>query len=211
MYRQRSWCSTFSNDLRLRHFLNFYSADNCGSLPDKNFSTHRLLIGTHTNGDADNYLQIANIQLPNPTSPKTSDYDEEREEIGGYNGPQQPITFNIIQKIPHPEEVNKARYQPQNPNLIATWCTDGRILFWDRTKHPSDPGENATVNPQAELIGHEKEGFGMSWSTLNEGQLATAGEDQTVRVWYVLFLTSSIDLHSPLPYSFYHIAYFSDG
>ncbi|KAF2232752.1 histone acetyltransferase type B subunit 2 [Viridothelium virens] len=167
------------------------------ALPDKNFSTHRLLIGTHTSGDQQNYLQIANVQLPNATPPKSSDYDEEREDIGGYNGPQQPVTFNVIQKIPHPGEVNKARYQPQNPNLIATWCTDGRILFWDRTKHPSDPGPNAAVNPQAELTGHEREGFGMSWSTFNEGQLATAGEDETVRVWDVKDYSSSSKIIKP--------------
>ncbi|KAI9686708.1 MAG: Histone acetyltransferase type B subunit 2 [Bathelium mastoideum] len=167
------------------------------ALPDKHFSTHRLLIGTHTSDDQPNYLQIANVQLPNPRSAKASDYDEEREEIGGYTLPEQPITFNVIQKIPHPGEVNKARYQPQNPNLVTTWCQDGRVLFWDRTKHESDPGPNAAPNPQAELKGHEKEGFGMSWSPVIEGQLATSGEDQTVRVWDIKDYSASSKVIEP--------------
>ena len=115
------------------------------------------------------------------------DYDEEREEIGGYGGgaskktPVMEVKFNIIQKIDHKGEVNKARYQPQNPNIIATMCTDGRVMIWDRTKHPLQP--TGHVNPQMELHGHELEGFGLSWSPHQAGHLATGSEDQTVRLW----------------------------
>ena len=156
-------------------------------IPDKNYSTHRLLIGTHTTGDAPNYLQIATVQLPNPVIPDAADYDEEREEIGGYGGgaakktPVMEVKFSIIQKIDHKGEVNKARYQPQNPNIIATMCTDGRVMIWDRSKHSSVP--TGTVNPQMELLGHTKEGFGISWSPHENGHLATGSEDKTVRTW----------------------------
>ena len=127
------------------------------------------------------------MQLPNPVSPDAADYDEDREEIGGYGGgavkktPIMEVKFSIIQKIDHKGEVNKARYQPQNPNIIATMCTDGRVMIWDRTKHLSVP--TGTVNPQIELLGHTKEGFGISWSTHDNGHLATGSEDETVRLW----------------------------
>jgi histone-binding protein RBBP4 len=157
-------------------------------VPDKPYSTHRLLIGTHTAGDAQNYLQIAHVQLPNPNAANPEDYDEERGEIGGYGGaskkPQMEIKFNIAQKIDHKGEVNKARYQPQNPNIIATMCTDGRVMIWDRSKHPSQP--TGTVNPQMELLGHEAEGFGLSWNPHEAGHLATGSEDKTVRLWYAI-------------------------
>lgn len=91
------------------------------------------------------------------------------------------MKWNIVQKIDHPEEVNKARYCPQNPDLIATLATDGRILIFDRTKHSNNP--NGKVNPQIELHGHKKEGFGLSWNPHVEGSLATGSEDQTVRLW----------------------------
>ncbi|KAI9697510.1 MAG: Histone acetyltransferase type B subunit 2 [Bogoriella megaspora] len=161
------------------------------TLPDKNFSNHRLLIGTNTSGGAPNYLQIANIQLPTPTLPKLSDYNEEAGEFGGYTGPSQPITFDVIQKIPHPEEVNKARYQPQNPNLIATCCPDGVVRLWDRTKHSSQPDTANTINPQAELRGHTEQGFGLDWSLHKEGQLATGAEDNTTRIWDVTNYSST--------------------
>jgi histone-binding protein RBBP4 len=143
------------------------------------------LIGTHTTGDAQNYLQIAHVQLPNPNAPNPEDYDEDRGEIGGYGGGSKKapmeIKFNIAQKIDHKGEVNKARYQPQNPNIIATMCTDGRVMIWDRSKHPSLP--TGTVNPQMELLGHEAEGFGLSWNPHVAGHLATGSEDKTVRLW----------------------------
>lgn len=123
------------------------------------------------------------MQLPNPSAPSPEDYDEERGEIGGYGAKgNMEIKFNIVQRIDHKGEVNKARYQPQNPNIIATMCTDGRVMIWDRSKHPSVP--TGTVNPQLELLGHKKEGFGLSWSPHDQGHLATGSEDKTVRLWY---------------------------
>ena len=134
-----------------------------------------------------NYVQIAEVEIPKPVKPNPHDYDEERGEIGGYgskasSGEVAAIRFNILQKIAHPGEVNKARYQPQNPDIIATLCVDGKILIFDRTKHslltPSD-----TVNPQFELVGHKQEGFGLAWSPLDAGCLASGSEDHTVCLW----------------------------
>lgn len=152
-------------------------------VPDKAFSTHRLLIGTHTSSDAQNYLQIAHINLPNRPAANLSEYDPEREELGGFGAAKEPISFSISQKINHPGEVNKARYMPQNPDIIATMTTQGDALVFDRTKHTLMPKDN-TVNAQIELKGHEKEGFGMDWNPHTEGQIATGSEDTTVRIWY---------------------------
>lgn len=186
--------------------------DHC-SVPDKDFRTHRLLLGTHTTNGAPNYLQIANVQLPKPVTLDTADYDEEREEIGGYGGsskkkPPPEVKFNIVQKIDHKGEVNKARYQPQNPNIIATMCTDGRVMIWDRTKHPLAP--TGQVNPQIELIGHEAEGFGLSWNPHQAGHLATGSEDQTVRLWDITqFSQSNKALHATRTYT-HHTAIVND-
>ena len=103
------------------------------------------------------------------------------------------MKFHIAQKIDHPGEVNKARYMPQNPDLIATMCPDGRTLVFDRTKHSSTP--SGTVNAQAELVGHGSEGFGLHWNPGVEGQVATGSSDKTVKIWCVrrTTVTSSAD------------------
>lgn len=152
-------------------------------IPGKNFRTHRLLIGTHTSGDAPNYLQIANVELPKAVTPNEKDYDEERGEIGGYGnaGDAPAIRFTIEQKIDHDGEVNKARYQPQNPNVIATMCVNGKIMVFDRSRHTSIP--TGKVEPQAILIGHKAEGFGLNWNPHIAGHLASGSEDKTVRLW----------------------------
>lgn len=129
-------------------------------MPGKNYSTHRLLIGTHTSGSDTNYLQVATVQLPNPV--KDNDprrYDEDKEEIGGYGGGSES-RLQIEQKIVHEGEVNKARYMPQNPDLIATMCPDGTAMIFDRTKHSLTPPNNK-CNPQMILRGHNKEGLVM--------------------------------------------------
>ncbi|KAL1959443.1 hypothetical protein VTO42DRAFT_2246 [Malbranchea cinnamomea] len=182
-------------------------------VPDKPFSTHRLLLGTHTSGEAPNYLMIAHVQLPNKTIPDAEDYDEERGEIGGYGAPgsKKPpmeVKFNIVQKIDHKGEVNKARYQPQNANMIATMCTDGRVMIWDRTKHKSLP--SGQVNPQLELLGHTKEGFGLSWSPHAAGHLATGSEDATVRLWDLNSYTKGNKAIKPFRTYTHHTAIVND-
>lgn len=152
------------------------------SIPGKGFSSHRLIIGTHTSSEAQNYLQIAQINLPNRPAASMAEYDAEREEMGGYGAAKDPITFQIVQKINHPGEVNKARYMPQNPDIIATMTVEGDGLVFDRTKHTSQP-KNNNIDAQIVLKGHEQEGFGLDWNPITEGQLATGSEDNTVRIW----------------------------
>lgn len=60
-------------------------------------------------------------------------------------------------------------------------CIDGKVLVFDRTKHPSLP--TGEVSPQVELIGHKDEGYGLCWNPHKEGQLATGSSDKTVRLW----------------------------
>jgi histone-binding protein RBBP4 len=145
-------------------------------------SQHRVILGTHTSNQAQNYLQIAHCEIPDFRVPDLSELNEERGEIGGHGNAKRPFDFKIVQKINHPGEVNKARYQPQNPDIIASLCVDGKVLIFDRTKHPLQPKGDA-IQFEAELVGHNKEGFGLSWSPLNEGHLVTGNEDTTVKTW----------------------------
>lgn len=86
-----------------------------------------------------------------------SDYDDERGELGGHTIPPQP-RIQIIQKINHAGEVNRARYMPQNPDLIATKAVTGEVLVFDRTKHSSEPERGGVCKPDIRLVGQTREG-----------------------------------------------------
>ncbi|KAF2745028.1 histone acetyltransferase type B subunit 2 [Sporormia fimetaria CBS 119925] len=158
-------------------------------LPDKrpvegtNFTAQRILLGTHTSNQAQNYIQIAQVEMPDTRPPDIAELDEQRGEFGGHGNAKKPFEFKVIQTINHPGEVNKARYQPQNPDIIASLSVDGRVLIFDRTKHPLKPKDDGTIKTEAELIGHEQEGFGLCWSPLKQGHIVTGNEDCTVRTW----------------------------
>ena len=69
------------------------------SIEGTNMSQHRLILGTHTSGQAQNYLQIATLEIPDFRVPDPAEYDEQRGEIGGHGNAKKPFQFTVIQKI----------------------------------------------------------------------------------------------------------------
>lgn len=59
-------------DILILFFINFHRP------PDKQYSMHRLIMGTHTAEGEQNYLQIVSVQLPNENAQIDSrKFDEE--------------------------------------------------------------------------------------------------------------------------------------
>ncbi|KAG9088364.1 Histone acetyltransferase type B subunit 2 [Ceratobasidium sp. 370] len=159
---------------------------------DKPYSVNRLLIGTHTSRQRDDYLQIATVHMPKrfaPTSDSLSreNYDDENGELHTTNPTGTTPRIQIVQRIPHEGEVNRARYCPQNPDLLATKSVSGRVFVFDRTKHASEPevASGAECKPDITLAGQTMEGYGLAWCPVNawEGHVLSSGEDTTVCHW----------------------------
>ncbi|KAM7534730.1 hypothetical protein Aperf_G00000115908 [Anoplocephala perfoliata] len=147
----------------------------------KDFTVHRLILGTHTS-DEQNHLLIASVQLPNEnTQFDPSNFDADRGEFGGFGAVSGKIEINI--KINHEGEVNRARYMPQNPAVIATKTPSADVLVFDYTKHPSKPDPSGVCEPELRLRGHQKEGYGLSWNPRLNGYLLSASDDYTVCMW----------------------------
>ncbi|EIW87148.1 WD40 repeat-like protein [Coniophora puteana RWD-64-598 SS2] len=187
-------------DLVITHALDWPSLT-CQWFPDrespadKPFTTHRLLLGTHTSGQAQDYLQIATVQIPKRDGPSSdkldrSNYDDERGELGGHTIPAQP-RIQIIQKINHDGEINRARYMWQNPDLLATKAVSGEVLVFDRTKHSSEPERGGVCKPDIRLVGQTKEGYGLAWSPTKSGQILGASEDMTICHWDITSYTKA--------------------
>lgn len=90
----------------------------------------------------------------------------------------------IIQKILHPSEVNRARCMPQRPSVIATKGTMPEVYIFDTAKHPAIPTDS-TVRPDIRLTGHKADGYGLDWSPVAQGWLASGSNDNVICLWDV--------------------------
>uniref|UniRef100_A0A914DZC2 Probable histone-binding protein lin-53 n=1 Tax=Acrobeloides nanus TaxID=290746 RepID=A0A914DZC2_9BILA len=145
------------------------------------YTTHRLILGTHTS-DEQNHLVIAKLLLPTDDAQfDASKYDTEKGEFGGFGAVTGKIDVEI--KMNHEGEVNRARYMPQNPVIIATKSPSSEVFIFDYTKHPSIPNPDNQCKPQLRLRGHNKEGYGLSWNSNQSGYLLSASDDTTVCLW----------------------------
>jgi len=151
--------------------------------PGADYSTQRLILGTHTSEGEQNYLTIAEVQLPlEDTEVDARQYDEERGETGGFGAGAGKVT--AVQHIHHEGEVNRARYCPQSPFLIATKTVSAAVYVFDYSKHPSKPAKGPCA-PDLLLKGHSKEGYGLAWSPLVAGTLLSGSDDTTICTWDV--------------------------
>ncbi|ORZ33779.1 WD40-repeat-containing domain protein [Catenaria anguillulae PL171] len=164
----------------------------------KDYIVCRMLLGTHTSDKEQNYLQIATVQLPRVDLAADSRvYDEDRGEVGGYGGAQCKI--QIQQRIPHDGEINRARYMPQKPDVIATKTVMGDVYLFDRTKFPLQPNpNNIKCTPTVRLTGHTAEGYGLAWSPLTTGALLSSAEDTLICHWDVQGVTKEKSALEPL-------------
>jgi histone-binding protein RBBP4 len=123
-----------------------------------------VLLGTHTSGQSADYLQIAEVHIPRRSGPGAEpldrmSYNDEAGELGGYSLSAAQKRVQVIQRICHDGEVNRARYMPQNPDLIATRTVTGDVFVFDRTKHSSEPARDGVCRPDLRLVGLTKEGY----------------------------------------------------
>jgi histone-binding protein RBBP4 len=66
--------------------------------------------------------------------------------------------------------------------FAATKSPSTEVLVFDYSKHPSKP-TNSEIKPEVRCVGHEKEGYGLAWSSFQDGRLASAGDDKMVCVF----------------------------
>lgn len=125
---------------------------------------------------------IAKTRLP--VIPKDS--QNTKEAISNFQKIENKIEVEI--KIKHEGDVNKARSMPfeSRYNIIATQTSSGEIHIYDYFKHPNQPKEEKEdPKPELRLKSHDKEGFGLSWSTLKEGELLSGNSDGKVCLWQI--------------------------
>jgi WD40 repeat protein len=125
---------------------------------------------------------LATVDLPDQTSvlPDVRKYDAETGEIGGYAS-NNDTKVSIIQRLDCDGDVTRARYMPQNPNILATINDSGGVYVFDVTKHSLHP--TGVFKPEMVLEHHTTEGWGVTWNAQRNGVLATCATDGTIAIW----------------------------
>lgn len=93
------------------------------------------------------------------------------------------MQVEIVQKIQVDGEVNRARCMSQNPAIVAAKTNGSEVYVFDSTKQLEAKG--SSCEPDLRLRGHEKEGYGLSWSSLKEGYLLSGSNDCKICFWDV--------------------------
>lgn len=131
---------------------------------------------------------IAEVMIPDEEeNMNIGAYDSKSQEHGGFAEQAPNAKIEIVTRICHDGEVNRARYCPQHPNIIATKTPNkagAQIYIFDYLRKQNDVQEGVS-EPLLKLKGHTKEGYGMCWSPTTEGMLASAGDDKRVCVWHI--------------------------
>lgn len=145
------------------------------------YAEHRLLLGTHTSDAEANHLMVATVRLPTEDAevdPRA--YNDETADVGGFGMIQPKV--EVQTRMVHEREVNRARYMPQKPNLVATKTPNAHVLVFDTDKHTAASATTG-LNPELRLTGHDEEGYGLAWSPLEAGRLISGADDRKICLW----------------------------
>ncbi|XP_022969495.1 WD-40 repeat-containing protein MSI2-like [Cucurbita maxima] len=174
--------SPYLYDLLISHSLEWPSltVDWVPSAPfphqaNPSLAVHKLVLGTHTSEDVPNYLMVADSILPVKAS-------ETRIDISREN-PIMP-KIEITQKIRVEGEVNRARCMPQNVQIVGAKTSGCEVYVFNCAKQGAK-AQGAECDPDLRLRGHDKEGYGLSWSPFKEGYLLSGSNDQKICLWDV--------------------------
>ncbi|KAM7470400.1 hypothetical protein LguiA_008583 [Lonicera macranthoides] len=179
--------------------------------PEKDYSVQKMILGTHTSENEPNYLMLAQVQLPLEDAENDArHYDDDRSDFGGFgcaNGKVQ-----IIQQINHDGEVNRARYMPQNPFIIATktvsaevhegvvedvgWHLRHEYLFGsvgdDQFLHIWDLRTPSVTKPIQSVVAHQSEVNCLAFNPFNEWVVATGSTDKTVKLFDIRKISTAL-------------------
>lgn len=196
-----------SKDAMLDPFQDFKKADSNGSKSENEASMQRILLGTFTLGQSTDSISI--LQLPYYTNLNKNltidklDYNHEKEEFELTKIAKKKI--NVLQKINHWGDVNKLRYMPQNPDVIASSNNLGNLVIYDRTKHASFKnsliGEDTEINkPQLHLINEwnpsDADIFAIDWNKQKEGVIISANMEGNINLYDIKSKFTSKDVQT---------------
>ena len=140
----------------------------------------KLILGTFSNGQENDYLIIAKTRLPNALAINNN---KDIKENNNQESKEEKCKVEIETKIRHDGEINKAKIMPQNLDdacLIATKANNGEVRIFDYFKFKST---DEIATPTIILNGQTEVGYGLSWNTIQKGLILSSSYDCSVCLW----------------------------
>ncbi|KAI5955901.1 MSI1 [Candida jiufengensis] len=160
--------------------------------PDSKSSTdiilQRLLHGTYTLGqsivDSISILQIPSFNSINKNLEISKlNFNQDKEEFEINSSLPKP---KVLQKINQLGDVNKLKYMPQKPNVIASANSTGNLYIFERTKHKSFQKsliDDVDVNKAEITINGDSEIFALDWNQNEEGLLISGDIEGNIKLY----------------------------
>lgn len=212
--RQQRYMKWKKNTKLLYDYLNTNSTKwpslTCQFFPDLDTTTdtHRLLLSSFTSSQLpeDESLYIAKIStLRHLNWSSLNNFDMDEMEFKPDNSTKLPPR-NLVNEISirFPSgDCNRARYMPQNPDVICAASSDGSVYVFDRTKHGTTLSQSTTSKPyeirlstssDVVQVDSTNEAVSLDWNRRKEGLVAACYSRGQVLVWDILQYSRSSPL-----------------
>jgi histone-binding protein RBBP4 len=154
------------------------------------YTVKHLLVGANSSDEAEAYaMKIIEVTLP----PKFN-YEEASKNFGT------PITgtcvkMRIVKTFECMNEIHRIRCMPQLPSVVALKTAAPEVEIYANVKLTDNDGDvNMNDGRSHEKIksedfqpkilkGHTENGWGLSWSPLDQGKLVSGSGDRAICVW----------------------------
>lgn len=158
--------------------------NNANNKEENETIAQRVLLGTFTLGQAIDHVSILQLtsfkDLNKSIKISKLDFNPDKEELELSTSSINKT--KILQKINHIGDVNRARYMPQKPNIIASANNLGDLVIYERTRHKSfrntmlDDTEMSQVQVKLcnKYIPSSADIFAIDWNQNKEGLLLSA-------------------------------------
>lgn len=160
---------------------------------EEDIMLQRLLHGTFTLGQSIDSLSIVQVptfhNLNKHIKINKLDYNQDKQEFEVSTSSN--LKVKLLQKLNHHGDVNKAKYMPQKPNIIASANNLGDLVVYERTKHSSLLRMNdmelskVQINLKSRSQTDKSDIYAIDWNLQNEGIIASGDTTGNINVYDV--------------------------
>ncbi|OQR75571.1 glutamate-rich WD repeat-containing protein 1-like [Tropilaelaps mercedesae] len=160
--------------------------------------TAYIVAGTQAEQHEQNNLLCMKLWNMHRIDESRADGDSDEDDVNDEDPPQDGANKKpklSVALVPHPGAVNRVRVQQldNGKQICASWSESGSVYLTDITSamEATEKSELLTryvknrlaPKPFFKFSGHKKEGFGLDWSPVVTGQLASGDCYRNIHVW----------------------------